>query len=191
MALRPVAAPASLSAAVGSITVRRPDPAPAPVVRLERPSPVPATPAVIREVPANAGPRLERLSLGEVALLTSPRTRWRTEGIREASISTPIRFVPLAQLKQNAGVRLLNAARHEGLAARTRLALTRQGWKNVAIGNSSRIREKSLILFSAETEEAARRLANRFGFWIAREARPGPLTILLGRDWADRDQARS
>lgn len=190
MAARPVTPAASLVGAVGAITVKLPEAAPATAMVVEKPMSAPPSLRVVREASVRSGPRLERLSLGEVALLTSPRARWRTEVIREASISTPIRFAPLAQLKQSAGVRLLNAARHEGLAARTRLALNRQGWKNVAIGNSSRIREKSLILYSAETEQAARRLANRFGFWIAREARPGPLTILLGRDWANRDQAR-
>jgi len=191
MALRPVSAPASLPAAVGSITVKLPEAAPEPAPMAERRMAAPPALRVVREASVRTGPRLERLSLGEVALLTSPRTRWRPDVVREASVSTPIRFAPLAELKQSAGVRLLNAARHEGLAARTRLALNRQGWKNVDIGNSSRIREKSLVLYSAATEQAARRLANKFGFWIAREARPGPLTILLGRDWADRNQARS
>ena len=68
-----------------------------------------ASPAlrVVREAAVRTGPRLERLSLGEVALLTSPRTRWRTDAAREASISTPIRFAPLAELKQSGGRDLL------------------------------------------------------------------------------------
>jgi hypothetical protein len=61
----------------------------------------------------------------------------------------------------------------------------------VSIGDAQRVRQKSLILYSERTEPAARRLAAQYGIWIAKEARPGPLTILLGRDWVSRRQARA
>ena len=142
-------------------------------------------------IPASAGPRLERLSLAEVALITDPRPRWRSQTAPQLAIGAPPRFVPLAELQHGYGVRLLNAARHEGLAARTRVALNQRGWKSVTIGDSARVRQHSLVLYSEANEQAARRLATHFGFWIAREARPGPLTVLLGRDWVKRSQARA
>ena len=193
--IAPVAPPAvepvkAAAAAAPSVTVKlppaRPAAAPLPEKRVE-----PAPRLIVAEAaPLKVGPRLERLSMGEVALLTDPRPRWRDQA-RQVAIGTRPRFVALAELQRSYGVRLLNAARHEGLAARTRLALNRQGWKSVTIGDSARIRQRSLVLYSEKTEKAARRLAAQFGFWIAREARPGPLTILLGRDWANRGQSRA
>jgi len=134
---------------------------------------------------ANSAPRLERLSLGEVALLTStaPPARWRAQLVRQTARSSTVRFVPLrAQARVNV-VRLLNAARSQGLAARTRqLLMKNAGWERIVIGDAARVREKSLVLYSADSEGAARLLAKRFGFALAREPRRGALIVLLGRD---------
>lgn len=179
-----------LAEAAVSVTMKLPPARPAAAPLPEK-SAQPAARRIIADAePMKVGPRLERLSMGEVALLTDPRPSWRTQA-SQVAVGTPPRFVSLAELQRGYGVRLLNAARHDGLAARTRLALNRQGWKSVTIGDSARIRERSLVLYSEKTEQAARRLAAQFGFWIAREARPGPLTILLGRDWANRSQSRA
>jgi hypothetical protein len=150
---------------------------------------------------AKPGIRLERLSLGEVALLTSGKPQWVPLGVNPSLGSTTVKFVPLARepqvrfasltpLRRDTGVRLLNAARHEGLAARTRVALNRGGWKMVTIGDAGRVRQRSLVLYSPATEQIARRLAAQYGFGIAKEARPGPLTVLLGRDAVGRTLAR-
>ena len=195
-------------AAASSITVKLP--APRPAVVTEKTPAAPAIKAILSgPPPLKTGPRLERMSLGEVALLTDPRPRWQAEAARWTAITRPlrpapakappaqmainssVRFVPLAELQRSYGVRLLNAARHDGLAASTRTAFNRQGWKSVTIGDAQRVRQKSLILYSERTEPAARRLAAQYGIWIAKEARPGPLTILLGRDWVSRRQARA
>jgi Flp pilus assembly protein TadD len=136
------------------------------------------------------GPRLERLSLGEVALVTKSPL-WKTELVHRTAISTTVRFVPLTPLPRLAGVRLLNAARQQGLAARTRVALNRGGWNRVSIGDADRVRQRSLVLYSTATAQAARRLAAEFGFGIARDPRPGPLTVLLGRDSVGRAEKRS
>lgn len=168
-----------------SITVKLPPPAaPAKAPRRTAAAVAPHVPAL----PASPGPRLERLSLGEVALVTGPRPRWKSAPVRYAAVGAVPSFVPLADLQRRKGLRILNAARHQGLAARTRVALNRQGWTGVTIGDSGRVRQKSLILYSATSEQAARRLSARLGIWIAKEARPGPLTILLGRDWVTRGQ---
>ena len=132
--------------------------------------------------PVDDSPRLERLSLGEVALVTTAQPRWRPQLVRRTNASTTVRFVPLKPARRDHGVRLLNAARYQGLAARTRLTLRRNGWERVSIGDAGRIRQKSLVLYSPATAAAARRLAAQFGFGIAKDARPGPLTVLLGRD---------
>jgi hypothetical protein len=196
-------APAELSAKTGaapaatpvqprsvSITVKLPPARPAPANGA-----APTMNKVAERLPepmaAVAGtPRLERLSLAEVALVTTTQPRWRAEVVRRTASSTTVRFVPLAELRRGSGVRLLNAARYQGLAARTRVALNRKGWNRVSIGDAAKVRERSLVLYSPATMAAAQKLAAEFGFGIARESRPGPLTVLLGRD-AVRAAARS
>lgn len=173
-----VATPQPVEPAIGSITVKLPEARPAAPTK-----PATAVSAVTPTVEAlNPGPRLERLSLAEVALVTTARPQWKTELVRRTASSTTVRFVPLADLRRGATVRLLNAARHEGLAARTRVALNRQGWARVTVGDAARVRDKSLILYSVDTAVAARRLAGELKLAIAKDPRPGPITILLGRD---------
>jgi len=139
-------------------------------------APIPETRA------ANSGPRLERMSLGEVALVTTAAPRWRGEVVRQTARSTTVRFVPIQSASREVSVRLLNAARRQGLAARTRMALNGKGWKSVSIGDAARVRQRSLILYSRSNAQAARRLAVELRLGLAREPRPGPLTVLLGSD---------
>jgi alkylation response protein AidB-like acyl-CoA dehydrogenase len=84
---------------------------------------------------------------------------------------------------------LLNAARVQGLAARTRAYLTGRGFVGARIGDAPAVRRQSAILYSQVDARRAERLAAQFGF--ALEKREGVLlgvTILLGRD-AARDTA--
>lgn len=182
--------PAEAADAAPSVTVKLPPAMPA-ALPPEKPVAATVRRMLVEATPPKEGPRLERLSMGEVALVTQTRPRWKAQPVRYTAIASPPRFVPLADLPGNYGLRLLNAARHDGLAARTRLALNGQGWKSVTIGDSARVRQHSLVLYSEATEKAARRLAKQMGIWIAKDARPGPLTVLLGRDWATRRQARA
>lgn len=125
--------------------------------------------------PASLPPvRLERVSSVETVLVTSGRAPWARLTSAQSAHSKP--------LNRGASVRLLNAARHHGLAARTRISLRRRGWENIAIGDALQTRERSLILYSADNQPLAKRLATQFGFALAREPRPGRVTVLLGRD---------
>jgi hypothetical protein len=126
--------------------------------------------------------RLERMSLAEVVLVTSGVPQWRPQLVRRTAQSSTVRFVPLKREPQSAGIRLLNAARTQGLAARTRSLLRNKGWQHIGIGDADRMRDRSLVLYSPATEQAARRLSLQLGFAIAREPRTGGLTVLLGRD---------
>lgn len=165
-------------------------------VELPPARPVASEPRVVREAGSEAetlaiaGPRLERLSLGEVALVTTPQPRWRTEVVEQRQASTTVRFVPLAPERRLVKVRVLNAARHQGLAARTRVALARKGWERVSIGDADRVRERSLVLYSAANAPAARKISAQLGLALARDPRPGTLTLLLGRDAVGRFLAR-
>ena len=158
-------------------------------IRVELPAPRPAVPAAAAPAVAKAsppplsdGPRLERMSLGEVALITTPQPRWKPVIVARTLASTTVRFVPIRAEPAIIRLRLLNAARQQGLAARTRNVLASRGWRDVTIGDADRIRDRSLVLFSEATAAHAQRLARQFGFALARDARPGALTILLGRD---------
>jgi len=164
-------------AQIGKITVELP--APRPV------DPPVAAVAIAKPSPRLAdGPRLERMSLGEVALITTPQPQWKPVVVARTLASTTVRFVPIPAQPAVVRLRLLNAARQQGLAARTRSVLASRGWRDVVIGDADRTRDRSLVLYSEATAEHAQQLARRLGFALARDARPGALTILLGRDAA-------
>jgi len=172
-----VVAPEAPREAPGSVPVLPPPPAPSVTVALAPPRPAP----VAVERPAGNGVRLERLSLSEVALVTRPEPRWEARTVARTATSTTIRFTP----KQQPAVTLLNAARSQGLAARTRIYLARRGFVGARIGDAPAVRQQSAILYGSADKPRAERLAAQFGFTLERRdgARPG-VTILLGRDAA-------
>lgn len=138
-------------------------------------------PAVISEL----GPRIERLSMGEIALITVPRPEWRPTTVAVSQRATKVRFVPLREASlQPAKVRLLNAARVNRLAARTRNWLNARGWRGLAIGNAGATRTRSVILYPAAQRAAAQRLSAQFGFPLSRRASGSHIVVLLGSDAA-------
>jgi hypothetical protein len=175
-----VVAPEAPRAALGSVPVLPPPPAPSVTVALAPPRSAP-----VAVEPVRSGVRLERLSLGEVALVTMPTKRWESRTVAKSPTSTTIRFEP----RREAAVTLLNAARVRGLAARTRVYLAARGFRGAAIGDAPRIRQQSAIQYGASEARRAERLAAQFGFELERQtgAMSG-LTVLLGRD-AARDTA--
>lgn len=135
------------------------------------------------------GPRLERTSLREVALITVPGPQWRALTVSRTQRSATVRFVPLRQAAAApAGVRLLNAARSHRLAARTRIYLAGRGWRAISIGDAPATRMRSVILYPANRRRTAERLSAQFGFAIMQRPGARQVTILLGRD-AARDTA--
>ena len=133
----------------------------------------------------SAGPRIERISLSEVELITVPGPQWRTLTVGRTQRSATVRFVPLRQAEARpAGVRLLNAARVDRLAARTRNYLSGRGWRAMSIGDAPAVRLRSVILYSADRRRIAERLSAQFGFAISQRPGARQVTILLGRDAA-------
>lgn len=153
---------------------------PAPV----QPAPVPNHAPVAQAALAPAGgPRLERLSSGEVALITTGKSIWRApDNVQTASVEP--RWVALAQTSRP-NIQLLNAARSQGLAASARTVLSGRGWRKIAIGDASEIREKSVVLYPKGRESLGRRLAAQFGV-SARLSQRDDVVLLLGRDVADK-----
>lgn len=127
------------------------------------------------------GPRLQRLSSGQVALVTRDAgPQWKPLA------GNPSRMTASSALKKvPAPIVLLNAARSQGLAARTRMVLAKSGFRQMEIGDAPRVLTRSVILYPAGRRAQAERLAAQFGFGL----RHGPstadrLTVILGRDAA-------
>jgi hypothetical protein len=98
--------------------------------------------------------------------------------------SATARFVPLKQAMaaNRPNFRLLNAARRQGLAARTRMALLDRGWRKIAIGDAAQVRARSIVLYPASRAVLGKRLAAQFGFASAINPRSNEVLVLLGRD---------
>ena len=179
-----VVAPEATRAVPGTVPVLPPPPAPSVTVALAPPRFAP-----VADEHATTGVRLERVSMGEVVLVTGGPVRWQGRTVARTAHSTTIRFEP----RPASAVTLLNAARVQGLAARTRLFLAARGFRGAAIGNAPAVRQQSVILYLAADRVRAERIAAQFGFALERQAGPGitgtnGMTILLGRD-AARDGA--
>ncbi|MFL6733753.1 MAG: LytR C-terminal domain-containing protein [Sphingomicrobium sp.] len=166
------AAPAAVTpVAASSITVALP---PAPV----RPVQV----AKIIRKPVSSRPRLERISLTEIALVTA------TAGTRFVPLKSTAAAQPalrkLAAVRPVQPLRLMNAARMQGLAANTRSFLAQRGWRTMAVGDAPTVRKTSVLLYPQGRLLAARRLAAQFRFTVVLKPSPGQMTLVLGRDAA-------
>jgi LytR cell envelope-related transcriptional attenuator/Tetratricopeptide repeat len=176
-----VVAPEASREVPGSVLVLPPPPAQSVTVALAPPRSAP----VAVEQPVGGPVRLERLSLREVALVTRPAPRWEARTVARTATSTIIRFEKKAQ----PAVTLLNAARIQGLAARTRAYLASRGFAGTNIGDAPAVRGQSAIVYSPSDTARAERLAAQFGFALERrEGAKAGVIVLLGRD-AARDAA--
>jgi len=163
------------------------------------------------------GPYLERTSLREVALITvaTPKKQSKLESRptqlpQVAVIDAPpadrppaapaprtllaasdVRWVPLRYASRTQPIQLLNAARTDHLAARTRVALIDRGWRKVSIGNARAARQHSLVLYSPGRWHVAARLAAQLRCKAVRVASVKNVVVLLGRDAALRRGAIS
>jgi hypothetical protein len=175
-----VVAPEAAREAPGSVPVLPPPPAPNVTVAL-----APSRSAPVAVEHSTAPVRLERLSMGEVALITRAEPRWEAKTVARTATTTTIRF----EKRTAPAVTLLNAARVRGLAARTKAFLSVRGFGGARIGDAPAVRRQSAILYAPSEQRRAERLAAQFGFALERQpnAKDG-VVVLLGRD-AARDRA--
>lgn len=176
---------AMVRAAAASVTVALPParPVQAPVAPAEPPRAPLRLPDALVDMRSEPSPHLERISLGEVALITSARpTVWRRQLGGQTAQSTTVRWVPLREASARPTIRLLNAARAQGLAARTRSYLLDRGWRKIAIGDASATRATSVVYYPAHRQATARSLAAQFGFRATEATNGNELIVLLGRD---------
>lgn len=195
-----VAAPAS------TVTVELPPARPVEHIRAQD---IPAVPPVISQVssvtgPANRSvrvssapvrltsvlPRLERLSPGEVALVTTSAPVWRARLVSRTRLSTTVRWVPVQAATARPNIKLLNAARSAGLAARSRGMLRDRGWRRIEIGDAKQIRARSLVIYPATRVALGRSLAAQFGC-ASQRGEGEQLVVLLGRDRAGPNSGRT
>jgi hypothetical protein len=162
------AVPSSLTVPLPS---PRPAPAPLPAQHDRRDSAVALAPA----------PRLERLSRGEVALVTTAKPLWKTPGNVQMASTTGVRWVALEGSRDRPNVRILNAARSQGLAASARTVLFDRGWRKIAVGDAPAALRKSVVLYPKGREQLGRRLARQFGV-SAQVAERDDVVLILGRD---------
>ena len=166
------AQPAVAIAAVGqSVTVALPPP---------RPAARPIAQATMQP----DGPRLQRLSFGEVALLTAGEPAWRPTLAARTAQSTTVHWVALKDSSPRPNVRLLNAARSQGLAARTREYLLARGWRNIEIGDADAVRASTLVMYPAGRQSTGRSLAAQFRVRAGLQQQGEVIVVLLGRDAA-------
>jgi len=180
-----VAQPAPAPVVIGpSVTVTLPPPRPVEAPR-EVPIPAPTLRQVAVDLGQFAGPRLERLSPGVVALITIEQPAVQPKVIARTATSTTVRWVPVsvAGVLGRPNIRLLNAARNQGLAARTRGYLLGRGWRKIEIGDAAQVRARSIVYYPASRRMTGRSLAAQFGFASAVQ-QGDVLVVLLGRDAA-------
>jgi tetratricopeptide (TPR) repeat protein len=175
---------ASGAEAAPSVTIALPPPRPVAESSVPLASLAPMAPAapIVPLALRTDGPRLQRLSPGEVALLTTGEPTWRPTIIARTTRSTTVRWVALNAGPVIPNVRLLNAARSQGLAARTRGYLLARGWRQIEIGDANAVRERSLVLYPAERRATGQSLAAQFGVRSAMLQQGRQIVVLLGRD---------
>ncbi len=146
-------------------------------------------PAQVRQAaapPRRDGPRLERLSMGEVKLITASGPQWRIQQDRP-QVRKPLSGA--AAVRQaaatRAGIRVYNAARVERLAWRARSYLVGRGWAVAQVGDVELPRSRSLIVYPVDRRATAAKLSSQLGFAMEQRPNVRQVTILLGRDAAD------
>jgi tetratricopeptide (TPR) repeat protein len=162
---------------------RKPRAAPPPAAPAGPAEPPAASPEMVAALEAG-GPRLQRVSPQEVVLVTNEEPRWEPQLVSRTALSTTVRFVPLdeAGKADSARLRLLNAARRPGLAGTARALLASRGWSDIRIGDATKVRSASVILYPAARRAAAERLAAQTNFPLQRRAAGQEIVVLLGRD---------
>ena len=168
-AVAPVVTP---SGSVASLPTMIAEPGPSITLLLPPPRQVVEVPRAVR---------LERLSSGEVALLTKPSSPWTTRIVAAPTRSAPTRSASI-RFDGRPAIVVLNAARVAGIAARTRDVLATRGFGRSRIGDAAMIARHSEIRFAPAQRARAMRLAAQLPFARPVAVASGPLTLVIGRN---------
>jgi len=144
----------------------------------DRPAPKSMMPAILTEA---TGPRMERMSSGEVMLVTTGRSPWRPHGASQIVASATVRWIPLGNAAVRPNVQVVNAARRQGIARSARSVLLDRGWRRIAVGDATEIRQKSVVLYPKNRSALGRSLARQFGI-ASRQSDGDRVLLVLGQD---------
>lgn len=153
------------------------------------PPPAPVGPVMADRSVEAPGPRLERVGLAEVVLVTNRARRGLfAQPMPVPATVAPVRTARATTPAKPAIITILNAARVNRLAANTRVRVQRLGWREVAIGNAPQVLARSEIAFPERRRAEAERLARQLGIAsrLSRASTGNRLVIILGRDRAGR-----
>lgn len=152
--------------------------------------------AVGAQIVRRDGPYLTRESRGEVALVTTPIAPRQLALAPELTVvpeqpspaapppirTAALRWIPLNYASAPTGIVLLNAARSQNLAARTRGNLSGRGWHRLAIGDARQVRQHSLVIYAPGRASTAKRLAAQLRCKASPSDVVKSVVVLLGRD---------
>lgn len=127
---------------------------------------------------ASSQARLERLSSGEVALVTAGRSPWAGRRLAANAGSAN------AGADKRQALVVLNGARIAGIAARTRDYLAARGLAKARIGDAPAPRARSVLRYPLKDRDRALHVAAQFRAAPQLELSEGPLTLIVGRDAA-------
>ncbi len=171
-----------------AITAPDTTPAPPPVVAISAPVPVQPPAPVLPD-----GPRLERISSGEVRLVLP-------DPIRSAPVPAPApasaKAVPAAALPAAPAAAppttttalrptsIVNAVNRKGTAGRIQSWLARKGWTGIERGDSSQRLSNSRIIYPAAGADTAQRLARAVPFRtrLYASSRANRVQLLVGEN---------
>jgi hypothetical protein len=147
-------------------------PEPIAIARMSQPLP--------EAEPVHVGVRLERLSTQEIALITIGGSR---RGV-EVMLDPPTKPIARVEPASRFPLLVLNAIGRRGEAAKARSYLAGVGWRQVAVGDSSRRLSRSVILFPRTLRGSAEKLSNSLPFKprSVESPRVTRLVLLLGRN---------
>jgi hypothetical protein len=127
------------------------------------------------------GPRIERISPGEVMLVTTGRSLWRPRTAPRELASTQVQWIPLGNAAVRPNVQVVNAARRQGLAGSARTVLVDRGWRRIAVADAPQLRDTSVVLYPRSRARLGHSLAAQFGV-RSQMTEGNTLVLVLGRD---------
>jgi hypothetical protein len=137
----------------------------------------------------HAGPRLQRISAGEVALVTTGRSLWNAPTKARLAAAAPVEWIPLNVAPGSGQIQIVNAARAQGLASSAKSVLLKRGWRAISVRTAEASAARSYVLYPRNRSRLARSLAAQFAI-RARYVHDGGLVVVLGRDRAGMPQTQ-
>jgi hypothetical protein len=145
-------------------------------VMVQLPPPPPAAPIVRNGA---SRPSLQRLSTGEVALITGHAAWTAPSPVQPGAPAKRVQWIALNGVSSR--IEVVNAARRQGLAASARSVLLGRGWHGIAVATAGHVVEHSYVLYPRGRSGLAKRLAAQFAI-RTRVGHGRSIMLVLGRD---------